>query len=83
MSKRYGQWAGNLKGHAEDKTRCIEEVWDGFFGHQCNRRRWCGPDGKYCKQHAKRLGDKEAANKEQQCPTGRKTSQDSAGASQC
>ncbi|CAB5223449.1 hypothetical protein UFOVP383_49 [uncultured Caudovirales phage] len=49
--RRYGQWGGNPKGHPEDPTRCIEEVWP--FPRQCTRKRGYGPDGLYCKQHAK------------------------------
>ena len=57
MSKRiYGQWAGDPKGRLEDETRCIEEVTETEgWGHryQCRRKRGHGPDGLYCKQHAK------------------------------
>ena len=52
--RRYGQWAGNPKGAAEDKTRCIESVWSDYVGGQCSRKRGYGKDGLYCKQHAKR-----------------------------
>lgn len=53
--RRYGAWAGNPKGKAEDPTRCIKEVWPVDFGmipYQCFRKRGHGPDGLYCKQHA-------------------------------
>lgn len=55
---RYGQWAGNPRGHAEDKTRCVEEVWPndrGVIQHQCYRKRGHGPNNEYCKQHAQRI----------------------------
>lgn len=54
--RRYDQWAGNPKGQPEDKTRCIEEVVDftGWHQYQCQRKRGYGPNGEYCKQHAKR-----------------------------
>jgi hypothetical protein len=56
--RRYGVWAGNPDGNPEDVTRCIEEVWNtgsaGWIPHQCSRKRGHGPDGLYCKQHAKR-----------------------------
>ena len=54
MSKRYGQWAGNPKGHAQDPERCVEAVFGegAFVEHQCYRKR--GPGGSYCSQHAKR-----------------------------
>jgi hypothetical protein len=54
----YGSWAGNPKGRKEDIARCIEEVWPNermsFIAHQCQRKRGYGPDGLYCKQHAKK-----------------------------
>ena len=55
---RYGQWAGNPRGHAEDKTRCVEEVWGeggGYIPSQCRRKRGYGPNSEYCKQHADML----------------------------
>lgn len=54
--RRYGQWAGNERGMAEDPTRCAEEVADPpryILFHQCLRKRGHGKDGLYCKQHAK------------------------------
>ena len=53
MTRIYNQWAGNPKGIPEDTTRCIAEVWDGFLSYQCSRKRGYGPNGEYCKQHAK------------------------------
>jgi len=53
---RYGAWAGNPKGTLEDKTLCIIEVWPKsgtWIPYQCTRKRGHGPDGLYCKQHAK------------------------------
>lgn len=53
----YGAWAGNPKGITEDTSRCIEEVWPrnhGWVPHQCQRPRGHGPDGLYCKQHARK-----------------------------
>ena len=50
----YGQWAGNEQGTKEVPTRCIQEVWTGWHSHQCDRKRGHGPDGLYCKQHAKK-----------------------------
>ena len=54
---RYGQWAGNPNGRPENLADCIEvkrsySAWD--HGTQCTRKRGHGPDGLYCKQHAKR-----------------------------
>lgn len=52
--RRYGQWAGNPRGQAEDTSRCIESVYPNTRGgheHQCQRKRGYGPDGLYCKIH--------------------------------
>jgi len=49
----YNVWAGNPKGVKEDKTRCIEEVFDNFVSYQCQRKRGYGEKGLFCKQHAK------------------------------
>ena len=56
---RYGQWAGNPAGKSADKARCAEEVWRDFLSHQCSRKNGHGPEGIYCKQHAKRLVEKQ------------------------
>ena len=50
----YGQRAGS-PGVLEDETLCVEEVFNpaGWGSHQCLRKRGDGPDGLYCKQHAK------------------------------
>lgn len=36
-----------------DETRCVKMVHyaDGFYTHQCTRKRGYRPDGEYCKQH--------------------------------
>ena len=55
--RRYGVWFGCPMGQAEDPTRCIEEVWPSngtWIPCQCSRKRGHGPDGLYCKQHAKK-----------------------------
>lgn len=54
--RRYGVWGGCVWGQAEDPTRCTEEVWPANLQgipQQCSRKRGHGPDGLYCKQHAK------------------------------
>ena len=53
--KRYGAWAGCQKGQRYDSDRCAEEVWGGgsHIPYQCSRKPGHGPDGLYCKQHAK------------------------------
>lgn len=51
----YGEWAG-FRGHPEDQTKCVEEIWNGPRGmtsSQCSRKRGKGPDGLWCKQHGK------------------------------
>ena len=50
--RRYGCWAGNQRGIAEDKERCIVKVGEYIF-RQCNRKRGYGKNGELCKQHAK------------------------------
>lgn len=62
--RTYGQWAGNPKGTSEDSNRCVQSVisaWDqscGYFSQQCSRKRGHGPDGEYCKQHAKMIAER-------------------------
>ena len=52
--RKYGHWQSK----PEDTTRCIVAVTPpGLWGigewHQCYRKRGHGPNGEYCKQHAK------------------------------
>lgn len=55
---RYATWAGNPKGYAYKEGYCVIEVWPGrsrgWIPYQCRRKNGNGPDGLYCKQHAKR-----------------------------
>ncbi|KKN04963.1 hypothetical protein LCGC14_1091970 [marine sediment metagenome] len=38
----------------EDPVCCVAEISEGnVYAHQCSRKRGHGPDGLYCKQHAK------------------------------
>jgi hypothetical protein len=56
---RYGDWAGNPMGNKYRAGFCAMEVWPNCRGpipHQCNRKNGHGPEGLYCKQHAKELG---------------------------
>ena len=55
--RRYDCWTGNPKGTREDKARCVATVSDstGWHSIQCSRKRGFGPDGEYCRQHAKRI----------------------------
>ena len=52
---RYGTWAGNPQGHPYKENRCAYEVWSQWVAHQCQRKNGYGPEGLYCKQHAKIL----------------------------
>jgi hypothetical protein len=54
--RRYGTWAGNPKGQSEDLNCCVESVYGTgrYISGQCSRKRGHGPNGEYCKQHAKR-----------------------------
>jgi len=52
----YNKWAGHPQGTRYDSKRCAYEVWDqgrGCMSWQCSRKRGHGPDGLYCKTHAK------------------------------
>lgn len=54
--RRYNVWAGNPEGMEENPEGCIVEVWStGRFSYQCSRTRRYGPDGCFCKQHAKMI----------------------------
>lgn len=58
---RYNQSAINEAGWPEKKDQCVEEVWNGPRGmtaNQCSRKRGHGPNGEYCKQHAKRAEER-------------------------
>ena len=57
MTRVYGRWAGNPRGHMENTENCIVEIsdTDGWHRHQCYRRRVHGKDGLYCKQHARMI----------------------------
>jgi hypothetical protein len=54
---QYGVWAGNNQGHKPDLDRCAAEVPHnpgGWYTVQCGRKRGHGPEGAFCKQHAKK-----------------------------
>lgn len=55
--RRYGVWAGDPEGRAEQPRQCIAEVQEpsGWLSFQCGRKRGHGPDDAYCCQHAKML----------------------------
>lgn len=53
QSYRYNKWVGNPKGILYCKGRCAYEVYDTYLPRQCLRKPRYGPDGLYCKQHAK------------------------------
>jgi hypothetical protein len=57
---RYNQWGGNPNGTRYDPSRCAMEVMNNWLFRQCSRNNGFGPQGLYCKQHAKLwLGYKE------------------------
>jgi hypothetical protein len=57
VTRRYDKWAGNPRGIRESAARCVAQVADstGFHFLQCGRRRGHGPDGLFCKQHARMI----------------------------
>lgn len=57
MTRIYDKSAMNPKGIPEDPTRCVASVTDftGWHQYQCKRKRGYGPNGEYCKQHAKKF----------------------------
>lgn len=54
--RRYGTWAGNPKGQAEDLNCCIEAVYSTgrYISGQCSRRRGWGLNCDFCLQHSKK-----------------------------
>lgn len=59
---RYSTWAGNPTGTPYRGHRCAMEVWEKgrtIFSYQCHRDPGFGPDGLYCRQHAKKVERKE------------------------
>lgn len=57
--ERYGQWAGNEKGNRAEPGLCAKEVQmrDTPRFKQCSRHRGYGPEGAFCKQHAKEYAE--------------------------
>jgi len=55
--QRYGAWSGNPNGCPYNPGHCVMEVHPscGWIPAQCRRRNGHGPDGLYCKQHAKQV----------------------------
>ncbi len=52
---RYGQWAGFPPGYEYMRGKCAYKVFVSHISQQCSRKNGHGPDGLYCKQHAKAL----------------------------
>lgn len=50
---RYGSWRVAPRGYEYSPARCAYEVHHDPRFHQCERANGHGPDGLYCKQHAK------------------------------
>lgn len=55
--ERYGQWAGQPNGWPAVPSRCAAQVpmTMGMRFKQCSRHRGHGPEGAFCKQHAKKF----------------------------
>lgn len=56
--KSYGKWSGKPNGNRPDFTKCAASVhppgmWS--IERQCSRSCGHGPDGAYCKTHAKKI----------------------------
>ena len=59
---KYNSWAGNPNGNKYDERYCAYEVSGGgrmMLFYQCSRLNGHGPDGLYCKQHAKMIEDRQ------------------------
>jgi hypothetical protein len=56
---KYAEWAGNPGGYKYREGRCAYEVYprNGWIPYQCSFRNGHGPDGLYCKIHAKKLSE--------------------------
>lgn len=52
---RYGKWAAYPNGHKFEPACCAYEVGGKYLSAQCSRKPGHGPDGLYCKQHAKKV----------------------------
>lgn len=52
---RYGKWGGNPKGNKYIEGQCAAEIRKGWIGCQCSRSCGHGPEGLYCKTHAKMI----------------------------
>ena len=59
--RRYACWSGQPNGVPERMEKCIVQVHGtgmrGMIGRQCDRNRGHGPNGEYCKQHAKQVSE--------------------------
>jgi hypothetical protein len=63
--RRFGCWAVNPKGEAENPLNCIAEVKGvGWLSKQCGRRRGHGRNGTLCYHHAHsfRFNSQEGSN---------------------
>ncbi|MEM5810157.1 MAG: hypothetical protein QW156_04695 [Candidatus Aenigmatarchaeota archaeon] len=52
---KYEDWAGNPNGVPYKEGRCVYAIFKGVTEFQCQRKNGFGPDGLYCRQHAKKL----------------------------
>ena len=55
QAHRYGKWAGFPTGYKFNPDHCAYEVDAKYLFVQCSRKPGYGPDGLYCKQHAKKV----------------------------
>ena len=58
---RYGKWAGNPEGFPYKPQNCAYQVWEtgrGARAYQCLRKGRHGPEGLYCKVHAKKVEER-------------------------
>lgn len=55
---RYGRWAGNPEGMLLRPCYCAYVIGDTYL-NQCSRKPGHGPDGLYCKQHARMVEEQE------------------------
>jgi hypothetical protein len=60
---RYGCYAGNPCGTKHQKGRCAYEIRKNWSEYQCYNKAVAGPEGLYCKMHAKIVLEKNVDEK--------------------
>ena len=69
QAHRYNEWAGNSRGTAFDPTRCAAEIAVGgrsCLFKQCSKKPGHGHALLYCKQHARKLSERDARRAERE-----------------